>query len=1224
MEYICFFHPRVKGNSPMDLCAVCERPLEYPSNNPPALVGDYEVQRELGRGFYAVAYQVRHPRTGVSFVMKVTPRAVYDLPDPDDASVGGYGDRRDFEGECRLHSSLSDIPEVARILDWGEATVTFGSEPLAVYWTLMDLVRGELIENYYTSDNVLEPRAIAQVAVDLLRLSEQLHARKVFHNDLHGGNAIILELAAGQQRRRAIDPGISVQVIDLGSASSEDKADPDGSRLGDVEQICIQLHRLLNRFDVSTHSAETLASDVRLSAQLRRVAQTYERTDWATRRVTPTDMLQQIQYAVAVAVHPEQFRPMDFFSLQDHYNAQTLPAAYARSLIYDPDGQWTNALTAAGPQLVVGMRGCGKTMLLRSLEWSAHAVVGHGEGSKDVSERVADLRHLGLFVSCAHLLRAPRERVGGDALQRLYLAYAREAIRAVQTCEILGIGEVDPEAVDQFCELVSSTVPTFDLPNSSVALTKIELQLNKAIQKDVPAEIRSSFIPLEAFTELARGIRRLVNVWANKVILFLLDDVSKRYLSEEDLSDLLAQFCLKNETFGFKISTETQTQVLLSPTGERALEGRDYQVLNLGWQVLAALKGQSGVSFLQAILDRRQALISGAAMRPVKERLGTTVLENIAQSIRRGSTTGEHSTEVYYHGLNALAAVCVGDIGDVLQIYHKMNLGLTPSDAISSATQHSVLLSESRLRLLSLVKLDVDQAWFFHHATAYANASHRELTQRDRVRQYADVFVEISSADRENFRLLMSLIDNGVYVMMGFRERSKSESGPSIYQFALRYRKLFGLQYGMPLANRDRFELTGEAVSYWLREPRSDYLTSLEASATDWDPVWVEVGSSEEEDSETSAGRASTALLDPTLFDLHDEVDAARFYEPDLPRTTMTVEINSLPLGKDTLAWANATLVAGVGFEDRAIGSLQHLLDLDCVPGNGFLLARYAGENSQAEVIEGLVRGVSEHVDFFDVDSTVDPTDVVSDALREVPAGPVIVDVSALNKPLIYSLTQRVLAQRENVFVMHTSAADYDPEADELRPVLDLLDAGEFVEGLKLLDTVTPGEGTEFIPLAIGQGSLDASARSLLVSFVTLKYRRLDSLLEGIATDKVVGVRTTHSSGEKAVQSRAVSLICDYLVASQNGDLRSVGAMDAEGTFKLLMEYYDRFVLDSAYRLDVALTGTKMQTVGAAAFASVARVANTFYSVALNRDTSRFTHGTGHTRLFELRRKQTQ
>src|SRR5690606_656861 len=115
------------------------------------------------------------------------------------------------------------------------------------------------------------------------------------------------------------------------------------------------------------------------------------------------------------------------------------------------------------------------------------------------------------------------------------------------------------------------------------------------------------------------------------------------------------------------------------------------------------------------------------------------------------------------------------------------------------------------------------------------------------------------------------------------------------------------------------------------------------------------------------------------------------------------------------------------------------------------------------------------------------------------------------------------------LFLVHSSADTYEPTSSVLEPVMAMLDSARFAEGLRALDEITPGEGMNFTPVVIGAPALDASLRSVLVSFVTLKYRRLDALLESVSTDKLVGVRTTHSSRPKGVESRAVQLISDYL-----------------------------------------------------------------------------------------------
>lgn len=1207
MEYICFFHPRIKGNDKHDLCGACRREFGYPEWNLPRTVADFDIEGLAGRGFYSVVVSARHRRTGILSVLKLTPQAVYQQADPRNAELGGFGDRRNFLDESNIHRDVSDLAQIVNIVDWGQETVDFGEAAMDICWTQMERAVGTTIETALDSEEAVGPKMIAQIASDLLELSVHLTQRQIFHNDLHAGNAVIERLTPTAYRVRGIDSTIQVKVFDLGSASRNDRSG-DG-RLNDLEQISRITLQLLQHYE-SQQSTSSPASDIRLSAQLRRVAQFYARDDLASRRPTANDMLAAIRSAFEISIHPEQQRPLTFQSVGDYYNAQMLPTEFARLLIHDPEGTWTRQLTSSGPQLLVGMRGCGKTMLLRSLEWTAHAVEERGETRKEVADRLSHLAYIGLFASCAYLLRAPRERVGPGATQRLYLAYAREAIRAAMTCEAEGLANVAFEALDAFSELVSNAVPTYLPPEGAVTLSNFEQGLSLAIQREVPDEVRAKFVSLEAFTALAAGIRSLVDAWTNKIVLFLLDDVSKRFVNSDDLEDLLTQFCLKHESFGFKISTETQTQLLLSPSGQPALEGRDYQVFNLGDEVLGLLRGSRGDEFLEQILSRRQFAVSSAMELGPRELLGNLTLVDIAKKIRGAG--GANATT--YSGLRALAAICVGDIGDVVQIYQRMLQGSDGRTQISAQRQHEVLLAESSSRLLSLVPLDLAGSWFYLHAAAFAQASHRELLVRtDRDRQHGEVYVEISSESPDAFEKLMRLVDNGVYVILGFAQRQKNLGDAPHFQFRLRFRKLLGLRFGMPLSNRDRFEIGPGEEPSWLDSPRSEAFSPAGASETDWVETWIMEAEDDPVAEVPPIALAKSAVSDISVtLEVKDE-DRVAF---GLATTAFTSRIDKHPLSSDTVDWSAITLVAAVGFEDRAFGSLSKLAEVAQGLVNRVVLLDYP-KTGDDHPIKLIARNLSQSVELVPVDASVDPTSTVN-TLIAAESGPILVDVTAMTKPLIFATVRAALTSHQKVWILHTAADLYEPTASTLEPVLDKLNAGEYDDGLRMLNLATPGEGSTFEPLIIGQQPIEGSIRTLLALFVTLKHERVDSLLRSLLSDKLVGIRSVHVDDAKDVHSRIIDIITNYVISPTNGELAQVGSMDAQGTFDLLVRYYERFVLDHAFQMDIALTGTKMQSVGAAMFASVARPAGVYYSRPLDRDSSRFTHGTGASALFEI------
>jgi hypothetical protein len=281
------------------------------------------------------------------------------------------------------------------------------------------------------------------------------------------------------------------------------------------------------------------------------------------------------------------------------------------------------------------------------------------------------------------------------------------------------------------------------------------------------------------------------------------------------------------------------------------------------------------------------------------------------------------------------------------------------------------------------------------------------------------------------------------------------------------------------------------------------------------------------------------------------------------------------------------------------------------------VLLRYEDPGNYGEILD-VASESSDKVITVDVETATDPTDFVERILESFGGSPIILDVSCMTKPLIYAFTKATLLYAGEVWIIHTAAEFYDPSDDDLRPVLEMLNNNSYPEGLHGLDKVTPGEGSHFTPLVIGQNTEDASSRSVLACFVTLKHKRLESLLSVLATDKIVGIKSVHTSGRRNTQSRIIDLISRYLVSSRNGELPQVGAMDAQSTYVLLDDYYQRYVLDGSFRMEVALTGTKLQTVGAAMFAAVAKPACVYYAIAHNRDRDRFTHGVGETKLFRI------
>ena len=121
--------------------------------------------------------------------------------------------------------------------------------------------------------------------------------------------------------------------------------------------------------------------------------QTCERPDYE-------DFIAQIRDAYSEASSPWR-PPAGLQRLNDAYNAQTLHPYFVPKLLVDPEDEWLAAVSTGGPQVITGVRGCGKTMLLRNLEFharlSAHRdAVGDSESLADLVQRDG---YIGLYLS---------------------------------------------------------------------------------------------------------------------------------------------------------------------------------------------------------------------------------------------------------------------------------------------------------------------------------------------------------------------------------------------------------------------------------------------------------------------------------------------------------------------------------------------------------------------------------------------------------------------------------------------------------------------------------------------------------------------------------------------------------------------------------------------------------------------------------------------------------
>jgi serine/threonine protein kinase len=1187
-EYCCWLHPDQIDKNLTSKCPSCGLPYGFPIKQVPAEINGKAIEKALGRGFYGAVYKARHPRTNRPIAIKLVPKLIHSHREE---TRGGQS----FEEEARLHAELSEMPIIAALTNWGDEKVVFGDHAIDCWWVEMDFVEGRLLADI-VEEGPRSPRQAAQIAWDLLEFIQLMRQRGSNHNDLHAENIMVVELDDTRARRRAIDPHTEVRILDLGSAGSRSASHFD--RLGDIDWVAIHIRDMINAYE--RNHPEMDPETLRLCAQLRRVAEFYSATDLA-RKPEPSDMQSYIRSVHAFGNRPWQGQ-VTLSWLAEHYNAQTLPSWYAPELLVDPEKEWTKRLTAAGPTLVAGMRGCGKTILLRSLEWTARLHRMPNESEEDVHDRVRNDRFLGLFVSCAALLRRPRSRPPDAPLHRLFLAFAREIIRDVQVTEAEELADIDYAALDEFASVVKGVVPWFAPPSSTLDPTAMDRALSSALQQTLTNGTRDSLSinTKESFEELAVVTRRLTSLWRDKMLLFMLDDVSTRALPLNNVEELLSQFSVSSPHFGFKVSTENQTLALTTPGGELARRYRDYDYFDLGTEVIR--RCASGPRFVEDVLAARAKYTEGLEMHSPRSVLGTRSLNDLAISIRDTPA----NSKVYW-GIDALAAMCVGDVGDILQIYSAiLEVGAKTGYPVQPSDQHDAAVRLSEDRLVSLAGRD---EWLFNHATAFSEASHAELARNKggRPRQYALLNLEIDRKHLKSvFARIIELIDAGVFVLTGITTRSKGDASKPYLQIKLAYSLILGLPKRIPLGKRGRFELPSSVVGDWLETPRPEKLQrgASPILKEEWAPI-----EAEEDPVPVSVAH--------TQQELELSVPESRANDSVPPARTLR-EVTTIAVGKPNqipIQWNDVLVVAGAGFEDRTLGAWQALLPTG--HPKSVVTVNYT-DKGYREKIEELLKTAS--VPYQSISAKdLQTADAVKEFVRTLDAPLLAVDVTSLTKSMIYQLVRRILLEFGEVLVLHTQAAEYFPPSNRLTEIVSLFEADDYLAAFSKLDQLVSGVTEPYETVTIGENRRDSSQPSYMVAFVPLKFKRLEKLLDDVPVEQLAAVAPESPAGPTSSRTVVGQYIARYCVDRYGGEFHEIRTLDHEAGYHLLSELHRTHALDGHFNFEIALTGSKMHAVSAAMLGAVAQPAAVYYSSPASFDPKRYTRGSGETTVAHLR-----
>lgn len=1191
-----------------EVCPLCGREYGFPLAWTPAEIGDFDVERPLGRGFYAATF-VAKPRTGLNRahrVLKVSPIELYRKFE------------KDFAKETELHAEVADgADHVVAVEQMFDCNIAFGDITLRCHVAVLQFVEGDTLAKYLSGARPLSAAQAAQIACDLFRMKEEFERLKVHHNDLHAANIIIQDLPTGRRRADAIEPAVRAVAIDLGSVAGDRRS--GGIHLGDLHWIGRHIHAMADRLLSDGDAAPDL--DKRIGLKLHGIAQGLAAATEHQRTPSADDIIVGIREQYHRTAEP--WRPWRnqtvLRTFAESYNAQTLDAWYVPQLIVDPEGAWLKKVSAPGPLVMTGMRGCGKTMLLHSLQFHARAAVLPKETDEDALRRVTDDGYVGLFVSAQRLIpvdpRADRPSTE-ELFARLLVAYAAQGARAMAHLQDLDGGALSFDASIGLIRAVTESLTPRPVIESVANVEQLERAMSDLLVRVSRSDsgLRLATNPNTAFPHLAEALRRAAPIWNDAQVLFLLDDVSTRYLDPDRVEDLLSALLFQHAHCAFKLTSEAQTIFLNLKSPGRvhpAAAGRDFNTFDLGAEVQTRLKDRSGKTFVTKILDARARLFPGHPSQSSMNVLGDVDLESIARVIAETQTRSRERKRLY-HGLRALAGVCVGDIGAVIQIYQEILTGSRSGLPVPPERQHEVFQDFCARHLYSLDRRGSDLKTV---ALQFAEASHQLLMESGkgkptgRIRQYTSLYVRVTSGELQTqMNRLRELVDAGVFVFTGGTARTKTHDSDPVQQFKLTFRKIFGLANFIGLSDRDRFELSGEDLERWLAEPeagREVLLRNLSTGEYLEDGEGLAEAESEDEPRRFEPAPRATGIqmdllaqLSPDPQDSRDEGLPMVF-----PPAPSVEELKADAL--DDIAVDD--LVVGLGFEERTLESILRLLPR--IKARRVLAVRYENDG-HADAMRDAIREHGIPLEEVSYDSLMDGKPPQF-------CGRAMIDITGLAKPALFSFVRAGLRSSEELFVAHTSAAQYYPLEADLKTILDAYSASDHHLLLTALRDVLTGETGPYQSVPLLAAESDGTRLRALSAFASPRHERLLHLTAAREYDAVQVITDVAETSRARVGGIAARVA---LEDTPGGVVASADAGDLSELAGILFRQHEGWFVRGGLDYEIGLTGNKMQATAAAIVSAALPVSQVWYVKPQAFDQPRFTKGVGTSRYFRVSR----
>lgn len=1148
-------------------------------------INGLRIKKVFGSGNTAVTYEVED-KNGIPWALKLVYRE-------------SYGERAPFR-EIGRFAQARDERFLAFPKDIGEWSIELRGKKYEFIWLKSRCVRGQSLQNFLESNTeFLVETEVLRYIEDLTAALEELQRLGFCHGDLHDRN--IMREVIGENGTL---PEVRYVVIDFSEAHPLEETHE--GLLKDIEYFGRHIRSF---YDAVYRRNVITREDEKVLNAISHIPGLLNGTSPESLGISkPSYILDRFNDGLRTSEEVQRKLHDPFHPLSAENIAND---ALLADLCYT-EIWWTSELEKNGNVILIGPRGCGKTMIFRRLRLKTKIA------AKKSNEIRSD-HYLGFYIPCESIFY-----MRFSDLSEVDIDKNRDALILFFNMAILSeVSSTLPLMTDYFGRISkSATVAIEELLKEEIGTLWEELNFPQLVvspdeiatlAENVMRYIRKSIAygenircrgSINFTTRLVELVKQEIPGLSRKHFIFFLDDYTEERVPLGLQEALHPIVCQRSPDISFKISAHMFGSIYNVPRPLALDEGRNIQIINLGTAYLKRNMRRAEGKILLKILDERFKHSEGYS-GTIEQWLGKTSYpggRTLSWTLRDETTR----SKVRYHGVNCLMDLCTGDYSEMIrmvgEIFREAGIGVnSPIQEIDPSVQSRAIERVSREYLARIRHIRPDGQKLFSIVNSFGDLSRNLLYEHRLVRQGTDsrgrtrkdpydllnIYVdEFASALRSTRHVWERLQKASIFVDIGV---ATSQRGVIADRATLR--RIYCPAFKTTLTSSEHLNMTKRQFEWFMDKPEEfcrDHFRKVTSGMLGHPTLWDETKLEETEMEEFQSAQISLPD-DKDKFDFTGKgsVQWVQFVNTLPPLT---------PLDKVIRKNSHFDLYIGaMGFEERTAEAAAALVRRGVRVKNAILFEfdrYYKATEKRRTNYEQIISQLTSGKSYRPMNAPVgiqDPIfaerlkDLLETLVRSGSAN-ILFDITSCPSLILSESLTVLLNSSCNLTVLYSEAVQYFPTLDEWKSG-NVKPYGWRVRG--------PFAGVKFVAKPpILQADDTGELPVLLVLFPTFNTERADGVLAEVEpASRIWLFGKPHDLSKNSYRiDMAKSFAAPIMHPGDKWGL--VTTFDYRTTLLPLAGIYseNRF----SYRIVITPHGSKMQTLGVNLFAAAHQVSLVF------------------------------